>query len=444
MGKLKILLKELTKYSGTPEMKSLWIFLILTGVLFVVNFFFLPAFLVWITAVVYLGLAFFMLISSLKTARADLGTEIKSRELKSIIESLDAGVISYDPNFRIITFNRVAENLFNINAQEIIGQSINPNFAKNPHFRQLTQVIFPSLAPMVRPISEPNVWPQIVDVTLEEPDCELRTILSRLTDEKGEVLGFFKIIRDRTRELAVLKSKSEFISVAAHQMRTPLNAIAWVFENLLKTVKDENTLETIKTGSEVSQRILKIVNDLLDVARIEEGKFGYVFENTDLKEFLETVLAQFKPIAEQYKINLYLTSPREPIMVQIDRQKLSVAFSNLIDNAIKYNVKNGRVEVSTEKLVNAPFVKVIVQDSGVGIPPIEMDKLFKKFFRGSNITQMEPNGSGLGLYITKNIVQRHGGRINAESIPDRGSVFYFTLPLDFSLIPAKEVSEGEI
>lgn len=443
MGKLKIFFKDLKNYSRSPELKRFWLFLGLVGLVFIVDFFFLPPLVGWLTLIFFFGFAIFRTAANIKIAKDNAETRIKSKESNAIIENLDAGVIGYDLNFKIVTFNRAAEEIFGLNAQEVIGQYIGPNFSKNPHFRQLTQVIFPSLAPIVRPVSEPNAWPQIADITLEEPSRELRTILNRITDNQNKVIGFFKVIRDQTREKAVLKSKSEFISVAAHQMRTPLTAISWAFENLLKLVKEKDILEMVKTGYEVSQRTLKIVNDLLDVAKIEEGKFGYNFEEVDLKDFIETVLNQFKPMAEQYQINLYVVPWRENVKVRIDPQKLTIAFSNILDNAIKYNVKNGKVEVSVERLAGQPFVQVNVQDTGIGIPANEMSKVFQKFFRGSNAVQLEPNGSGLGLYITKNIVQQHGGKISIESVADRGTNFSFTLPLDYSLISSREVGLDE-
>ncbi|MEK7087029.1 MAG: ATP-binding protein, partial [Patescibacteria group bacterium] len=115
--------------------------------------------------------------------------------------------------------------------------------------------------------------------------------------------------------------------------------------------------------------------------------------------------------------------------INIDPQRLGMALANLIENAIKYNVKNGEVTVSVEELKDRPFLKINVSDTGVGVPKEEINKLFTKFYRGENITQVEPNGSGLGLFIAKNIIQNHGGEIGVQSVPGRGSTFYFTLPL---------------
>lgn len=362
--------------------------------------------------------------------------------LKELIAGLDDGVIGYDADFKITVFNPVAERIFNLPAAEILGQIITPATLKSDRFNQLTRIIFPSLAPAIVQISEPSVWPQITELTLQNPDRVLLTILVRTFDQNQNV-SFFKIVKDRTREKTILKSKSEFINVAAHQLRTPVTAISWVLENLANAAKEKSFSPEIKDliqqGQEVAQRSLKIINDLLDITKIEEGKFGYRFEKTDLNQFIQNVLIGLKPLTEHYGVALEFRPSLQPVEAWIDTAKLSVVLSNLIDNAVRYNIKNGRVDILLERMTDRPYVKISVKDTGVGIPEEEINKLFSKFYRGTNVVQLEPNGSGLGLFIAKNIVQQHGGEIGAESELNRGSVFYFTLPLDKLLMPAKEI-----
>ena len=184
---------------------------------------------------------------------------------------------------------------------------------------------------------------------------------------------------------------------------------------------------------------VKIVNDLLDVSKIEEGKFGYQFENVNLTEFMDEALTAAGLLAKEYKVKLYFDRTTEALIARIDPQKLTLVLNNLIDNAIKYNIENGEVVVKLERLPDKPFVQISVKDTGVGIPAEEINKLFSKFYRGSNVMKFNTTGSGLGLYITKNVIQRHGGEIWAESTLGRGSAFYFTLPTDPKLIPPAEV-----
>lgn len=438
--KTKILrfLRQLRFYCGLPEMRSFWVLLFLVIVVLIINLIFLPVFWSLVILGVFLVISSVVFASNLRLARSNWEAKVERNKLQDIVENLKDGLVVYDPNFKIQIFNKAAETIFNIPAKEVVGQYFNPGFVQNPKYQFLAQTIFPSLAPLVKRLSEPDVWPQIVDLSFE--NLALRVITGRVDDPGGRLLGFFKIIQNRTREKELLRSKSEFITVAAHQLRTPLTGINWTFETLNQEpdLKPEPK-QLISEGLAQTQKLLKIVNDLLDVSKIEEGKFGYQLENINLGELAAEILASVEAIANQYKVKLYFDRPAEAIMVKIDSQKLGMVFNNLLDNALRYNVENGEVVVKIEKLSNKPFAQISVKDTGVGIPAEEINKLFSKFYRGSNVMGANPTGGGLGLYIAKNIIQRHGGEIWAESVLGRGSTFYFTLPTDPKLIPPKEV-----
>lgn len=371
------------------------------------------------------------------------GALFGEEEFRELIRNLPDGIIVYDPDLTIHSMNPAAEAITGVREAEAKGRRIEPSFAKNPHFRTLAAVMFPSLAPATAQRSEPGSWPQVIDLTLEEPPRSLELTLHRIPVGGGPLAAFLKVIRDRTREEEMVRSKSEFIRTAAHQLRTPLNAIQWSLENLTALTKD-GTPEVVKLVNEtlsLARRSLKTANDFLDVSKIEEGKFGYAFGNLDLPALLRTLSETVSPIAKQYSVSVYC-APYEgpPLIVKADPGRLSTAFLNLLDNAIRYNVKGGKVTVTIERLTDRPFAKVTVEDTGVGIPPAEIGRLFEKLMRGSNVTQIEPNGSGLGLFIAKNIVRRHGGDIGAGSVLNRGSAFWITLPTDPALIPEREVA----
>ncbi len=380
-------------------------------------------------------------------AKSNLESRSSSRRVESIVLNLRDGIVAYDNNFKVTVFNPAAEAIFGLNESEVVGQVLGPERAQEPRLKLLIQTVFPSLAPVVVRRSEAGAYPQIIDLAFSEPSLELRVSTDQIQDLKGIVVGFVKVVHDRTREVELYKSKSEFVTVAAHQLRTPLTAVHWIFETLSKSsdiVPADK--EVVQSGLIASQKLLKIVNDLLDVAKIEEGRFGYQFENADLVEFLAGILENANVIAKQYGVNLYFDRGSEPsLVVHIDSSKLGLALSNLIDNAIKYNVKSGSVTVRVSRVPDQPYVQVSVEDTGVGIPPEAMQKLFTKFFRAENVMKFQTEGSGLGLYITKNIVNRHGGTIWAESTIGRGTKFFITLPTDPKLIPPTEVtSAGEL
>ncbi|HDH31575.1 MAG TPA: PAS domain-containing protein [Candidatus Wolfebacteria bacterium] len=436
--------KKFALYAGLPEMRLFWIFLPLVLIILVINFPYLPR--VWFltTAIAFFVLATIIFIVNLRLARSNLDIKLERNELTGIVSNLNIGVIAYDPNFKILIFNRAAEAIFSIRPEEVIGKVFDLEKAKGPNLKLLSQIIYPSLAPLVIKLSEVGVYPQIADFSFEEPKTELRVTTNKIIDSSGHLLGFVKLVHDRTREIAILRSKSEFITVAAHQLRTPSTAVYWALESLSKESLTPSQKELADTGFGAAGNLLKTINDLLDVSKIEEGRFGYQFENVNIISFLEEILGELMLLAKQSGIKLYFQKPEEPsIVLYVDPQKLKMVLFNLVDNAIKYNVPNGKVTVGLERVKDQPYIQISVKDTGIGIPPTQINKLFTKFFRAENATRAVPSGLGLGLYIIRNVIKRHGGEIRAESELNRGTTFYFTIPTNPKLIPPKEIIYGE-
>ena len=433
--------KNFKEYIRLPEMKILWLFLFLVMLILIVDIIYLNSFWTVITAMILLSVGAVMFAMNIRAAKNKIQLINETRRMDGIISSMNDGVVVYDQDFTVQLFNKAAEGIFGITSRELIGQKISPESAKNSRLEILTKVIFQSLAPQILRRSPEGEYPQIVDITFDEPHHELRVTTDRMTDDRGNITGFLKIVRDRTREVDLVKAKSDFITVAAHQLRTPLSAVNWVLQSLNNEKLNDDQKELVNTGLAAGANLLKIVEDLLNVAKIEEGKFGYNFQKTNLVEFLQNLINQALPVAKEYSVKVYMETPPEPSMeAEIDAMRMSLVVANLLENAMKYNVANGEVVVSINRQADAPYLQVNISDTGMGMSKETLDKLFTKFFRGENAVEKRTDGSGLGLFMVKNVVRRHGGQIWAESELNRGTTFHFTIPTESSLIPQREMA----
>jgi signal transduction histidine kinase len=432
-------MKNLRKYIALPEIVNLILFWLFAFLAFGISFAYLETAFRFLLIAIILIFGIGVTVLALKAARLSLQSKLEKARLDNIIASMTDGVIIYDENFEVAVFSGAAENIFNVNAKEVLGKKLTPESVRDERLAVLTKVVFQTLAPAVIRHTPEGVYPQVSDLSFGEPHMELRVITDRIKDEKGEPIGFLKIVHDQTREADILKSKNEFITVAAHQLRTPLSAINWAYQSLAKSALDASQKELVDTGIAAANNLLKIVEDLLNISKIEEGRFGYNFQQIDIIAFLQNILNQAALVAKEYNVNMYMEMPTEQsILIDADPEKIGLAISNLLENAIKYNVPNGQVVLSIEKKTDVPFVQINISDTGLGIPSEALDKLFTKFFRAENALTKETAGSGLGLYIVRNVIRRHGGQIWVESVVNRGTTFHFTLPTDSRLIPQRE------
>lgn len=424
-----------------PEMRIVWVFVPFLAGIFIVNAFFLPLLLKIITAALILAVGGIIFFYAASLAYSNRDVKAERSELRSIISTLEDAVVVYDEDFRMLFFNAAAEKLFAMKSDDVLDKQITPGDAANPALKLLVQVIFPSLAPVVISRSETGTYPQIADVSFDEPRLELRISTNLIQGAEGGTLAHIKIVRDRTRDVAMLKSKSEFVTIASHQLRGPLTNINWALDTLRKDKNlDEQNQNLVKNAFEAGALLLNIVEDLLSVSKIEEGRFGYAFKRLNLAAFLERILEKLLPYAQKLGLKLYLDRPGEEIPdVIADEEKLRMVVENLLDNAMRYNVEKGEIIVKVEKAAQRPFVRVGIRDTGIGIPAEDHDKIFTKFFRAKNALRFKTEGSGLGLYISKNIIRSHGGEMWVESEINRGSAFYFTLAIDPGFVPKKEI-----
>lgn len=239
------------------------------------------------------------------------------------------------------------------------------------------------------------------------------------------------------QELSTLEeAKSKFIAVTAHQMRTPLSAVKWTF-NILRDgsmgkLTDEQ-IEFVKKGEEATEKMIGIINHLVTVDSIVTVADPTKLAPVDLTSLLTDTLAEFANQLKSHKVISNLQKPEGDLpLILADYAKLKMVFENLIDNAIKYSLEGTTVAViiSDENLNTAnSSLTIKISDQGIGIPKKEQTKIFSKFFRAKNAVIKEPDGSGVGLFIAKDIVEEHGGSLRFESEEGKGTTFFISLPV---------------
>ena len=412
-----------------------------------------------ILSILLIGASFFLsppwsVVSVIFGALIALGISIErtlfaSRvgELSSIGESLSrvilehapVGVLVYDSSFRVFKANKELEDMFGLVSSDI-PKKLDASQAADPKKQRLIQCVFLTLAPAVIRRTASGEYPSVADVVFRDPPLNIRVTTQRVIDGEGKVVAFVKLFVNKTREAELLRSKTEFIGVAAHQLRTPLTATNWALEGLHDETLNDTQKELVDTGKAAIENALRTVNSLLDVSKIEEGKFGYSFETVSLVSYLDELLKEVYPLAKESGIKLYFDRPPKDVSVVIDTEKMRMVVLNLLDNALKYNIDNGEIIVRVAEGGSEGFVSVSIEDTGIGIPQDQIDKLFGKFFRAENAMKAVADGTGLGLYIARNIVRGHGGDITVTSELKRGSIFTFSLPTNSSFIPQHEPS----
>lgn len=250
-----------------------------------------------------------------------------------------------------------------------------------------------------------------------------------LTEINGKKLAL-TTARDITELRKIDKAKTDFVSLASHQLRTPLSVISWYAEILLKEnvdKMDKKEKEYLEEIYKNNKKLIDLVNALLNVSRIELNAFTIEPEPTNLIEIANNVLNEFLSEIKKKKLRVTNDYGKNLPIIDVDPNLMRIVFQNLFSNAIKYTPPGGNLDLLIKKQASNLLIKV--SDNGYGIPKEEQDQIFTKFFRAYNIKEKEFDGTGLGLYIVKSIVEQAGGKIWFKSEENQGTIFYVLIPL---------------
>jgi signal transduction histidine kinase len=253
--------------------------------------------------------------------------------------------------------------------------------------------------------------------------------ISPILDENKHVKFYVSIERDITKAKEIEKAKTEFVSLASHQLRTPLSAINWYTELVLSgdagkvTKEQKEYLQEVATSS---KRMADLVNALLNVSRIEMGTFVIEPQKTDIISIIKDVIKENIKLVSENKVKIIEKYPAKKMVLNIDPNLTRIILQNLISNGIKYNKTSGSLIIELAR--QQKYITLKITDTGYGIPVKEQDKIFTKLFRAENIKQKVTEGTGLGLYIAKSILTQSGGNIWFKSAENKGTTFYVVIP----------------
>ena len=364
---------------------------------------------------------------SLEATNRALNEEIRVRarmedtlqQLAAIVESSDDAIFATTMEGQILTWNPGAERLYGYAQDEVLGKHVSLLHARKEQE-----------ADLIGKIGKGERVSQLetVKLTKDGREIDVSLTISPIMDRKGRMIGTSRIARDITDRKLLDRMKDEFVGTVSHELRTPLTAIKGFIELVLDgdagPVADTQR-EFLEVAARNADRLGALINDILDVSRIESQRLAIRTEPTDLVAVLKEVAATFRVMAHNKGLTLRQDVANLPKVVG-DSARLVQVFSNLVSNAIKYTPQ-GEVGIRAVAVHNG--VEVVVHDSGIGLTDEEQTQLFTKFFRGRNPVVTESGGTGLGLVIVKAIVEKHHGTINVESRPGEGTRFRVVLPI---------------
>ena len=335
-----------------------------------------------------------------------------------IFDSAPLGLVHYDNTGVITEFNERFINIIGEDKHNLANFSL----LNDTHDPNLRQAILNTLR------GKFGQYEGKSNALGGDKDKDIRLYCRGIQSEDGEILGGVSIMEDITEDKRVERLKSEFVSTVSHELRTPLTAIRGAVGLLNEGVVGDLPIEARKL-TEISEvntnRLLMLIDDILDISKIELGELSYDFHLMDVRRFLEEVVRVIETYARQHDVKLVLKRYCNDVFINADHDRMMQVMYNLLSNAIKFSPQNGKVIISMECIDEG--VKISIADSGPGIPKEFQGVLFDRFTQYDSSDSRRTGGTGLGLNITKALIEKHHGKIDFETGKD-GTTFYIILP----------------
>ena len=350
----------------------------------------------------------------------------EKQKSEAIIRSIDDGILLVDAEFRVTGINPMARRIL----------EVQPDEPPNRHFLEVvkSEGLFNYVKQSIESGKPPSIEGQenIFTVDRNQTRFHYQFSITPVSGKKGVFLGVVVVLRDVTRLTELDRLKSEFVMTASHELRTPLTSIGMSIDLLMESGSkklNEKEQQLLLATHEDVNRLKALVNNLLDLSRIEAGKMEMEFSSLSVPILFEKVKSIFKAPAQEKEVELSFGVLKEGPQIKADLDKILWVLTNLISNALHYTPRGGHIYLSAESFF--PYVQISVRDDGPGIPIEYQSKIFDKFVQVRSDKVL--GGSGLGLTICKEIIRAHGGTIWVDSVPGSGSTFTFTLPVRESL-----------
>lgn len=344
-------------------------------------------------------------------------------ELRTLVDGVLDGILSAAPDGRIKTFNPAAQRIFGYSAREVLNRDISI----------LMQTPTEGLAAVTEAAAcggDPNCAGIARELTGKRKDGSTFPMDFSIAEVgREDARRFIAIARDITERKRLEELKNEFVSTVSHELRTPLTAIHGALSFLNSAhVGDlpEKARQLAQVAARNSERLIRLVNDILDVEKMDSGRMTFTFEPVDPRRAAEQAIESISGFAERYDVRIVLEADPTP-PVRADRDRLEQVLINLLSNAVKFSPQGDPVTVSVQE--NRDMVRFTVADNGPGIPASQRLRVFEKFAQLEGSDGRQRAGTGLGLAIVQRIVERHGGSIDFVSLPELGTRFFVDLPL---------------
>lgn len=349
----------------------------------------------------------------------------EKERVDTVIRNLAEGLIVVDKQGKLVMINPAAEQLLGIEKNQKLGQPLTESLSSN----QLVALTKGSLA------DEEGAFSKEIELksTDEQTKKVLRASTAVVENENGSTVGMVMVLSDVTRQRQIEKLKSDFVAKMSHELRTPIIAAQKSISLILTQTagqvnEDQNKFLNIANSN--LTRLSRLINEILDLAKIESGKLKVNIAVFDMVELIKEVTQTLSSWATDKNINLVCDVAMEKLDIEADRDKINQVITNLAGNAIKFTPQSGTVTISCRE-IDKDNVQVDINDNGIGITKEDCKRLFKKFEQVSLVSPAGVGGTGLGLFISKEIIEMHKGNIWVESVIEKGSTFSFTLPKKF-------------